>query len=101
MFQDVPNGVGDADVPNPFGFIPEGGPIGAVFGVLLVSGTVIGAVSLVASTIAAAIPLGGRLGRSDEGPPGSSDPSMPVVSMMKNGLPSARAAISAASASSI
>lgn len=42
MFQDVPNEVGNISVRNPLGFIPEGGPIGAVFGVLLTAGTVLG-----------------------------------------------------------
>ena len=57
MFQDVANQVGSITVRNPLGFIPEGGPIGAIFGVLLVAGSLGGALSLIASTLAPAIRL--------------------------------------------
>jgi signal transduction histidine kinase len=66
MFQDVPNGVGNISVRNPLGFIPEGGPIGAVFGVLLTAGTVLGGLSLIASTLAPAIRLRSATGDERE-----------------------------------
>jgi signal transduction histidine kinase len=66
MFQDVPNEVGNISVRNPIGFIPEGGPIGAVFGVLLSVGTVLGGLSLFASTLAPAIRLRSATGDERE-----------------------------------
>jgi signal transduction histidine kinase len=64
MFEDAPLQVADRTVPNPVGFIRQGGLVGGVFGGLLVVGTVVGALSLIGSAVAPAIRL--RRATSDE-----------------------------------
>ena len=64
MFQDEPLQIGDVRVSNPVGLIPQGGVVGAAFGIVLVAGTALGAASLIASALAPAIRL--RQARGDE-----------------------------------
>src|SRR5439155_23792740 len=45
MFQDEPLQINDVKVSNPVGFIPQGGVIGAAFGIVLVAGTALGGAS--------------------------------------------------------
>ena len=67
MFSEEPlMGVNDVTVSNPVGVIPQGGAIGAAFGVVLVAGTFLGAASLIASALAPAIRLHGATGDERE-----------------------------------